>query len=71
MSCLIVFLVNSPIAKRNSSFKPGDSCLNQLLSIIHEIYKNIENGLEVRGVVLDASKTFDRVQQQRVNFQTK
>ena len=42
-------------------FKPGDSCINQLLSITHEIYKSFDDGLEVRGVFLDISKAFDKV----------
>ena len=44
-----------------SGFKPGDSCINQLLSITHEIYHSLDNGLEVRGVFLDISKAFDKV----------
>ena len=44
-----------------SGFKPGDSCINQLLSITHEIYKSFDDGLDVRGVFLDISKAFDKV----------
>ena len=44
-----------------SSFKPGDSCINQLLSITHNIYKSFDDGYEVRGVFLDISKAFDKV----------
>ena len=29
-----------------SGFKPGDSWVNQLLSITHEIYKSFDNGVE-------------------------
>ena len=36
------------------------SCVNQLLSITHEIYHSLDNGLEVRGVFLDISKAFDK-----------
>ena len=39
--------------------KPGDSCINQLLSITHEIYKSFDDMWEVRGVFLDISKAFD------------
>ena len=42
-------------------FKPGDSCINQLLSITHEIYKSFDDGLEVRGIFLYISKAFDKV----------
>ena len=33
-----------------SGFKVGDSCVNQLIAITHEIYKSFDDGLEVRGV---------------------
>ena len=39
----------------------GDSCINQLLSSTHEIYKSFDEGFEVRGVFLDISKAFDKV----------
>ena len=29
-----------------SGFKPGDSCINQLLAITHNIYKSLDDGLE-------------------------
>ena len=32
------FLANNLLAPNQSGFKPGDSCINQLLSITHEIY---------------------------------
>ena len=46
-----------------SGFRPGDSCVHQLLSITHEIYKAFDANpsLEVRGVFLDLSKAFDKV----------
>ena len=42
---------------------PGDSCIHQLISIIHELYASFHANplLEVRGVFLDISKAFDRV----------
>ena len=52
---------NKLISENQSSFKPGDSCVNQLLSITHEIYHSLDNGLEVNGVFLDISKAFDKV----------
>ena len=42
-----------------SGFKPGDSCINQLLSITHNIYKSFDDGYEVRRAFLDISKAFD------------
>ena len=36
------------ISSNQSSFKPGDSYINQMLSITHEIYESFDPGLEVR-----------------------
>ena len=46
-----------------SGFRPGDSCVHQLISIVHDIYNAFDANpsLEVRGVFLDISKAFDRV----------
>ena len=49
------------ISDNQSGFKPGDSCVNQLLSITHEIYHSLDNGRKVRGVSLDTFKAFDKV----------
>ena len=55
------FLDKGLIAANQSGFKPGDSCINQLLSITHNIYKSFDDGYEVRGVFFDVSKAFDKV----------
>ena len=55
------FLDNNLITPKQSGFRPGDFCINQLLSITHDIFTSFDNGLEVRGVFLDISKTFDKV----------
>ena len=55
------FIENELISSSQSGFKPGDSCINQLLSITHDIYQSFDNGFEVRGVFLDISKAFDKV----------
>ena len=53
------YLIQSSLITENQSgFKPGDSCINQLLSITHEIYKSFDNSFEVKGVFLDISKAF-------------
>ena len=52
------FIENKLISSSQSGFKPGDSCINQLLSITHEIYSSFDEGLEVRSVFLDISKAF-------------
>ncbi len=46
-----------------SGFRKGDSCISQLLSITHEIFKGLDANpsLDTRGVFLDISKAFDRV----------
>ena len=55
------FLDNNLITPKQSGFRPGDSCINQLLSITYDIFTSFDNGLEVRGVFLDISKAFDKV----------
>ena len=55
------FTENNLICPKQSGFKPGDSCINQLLSITHKIYKSFDDGLKVRGIFLDISKAFDKV----------
>ena len=55
------FILNKLISPNQSGFKRGDSCINQLLSITHDIYQSLDEGYEVRGVFLDISKSFDKV----------
>ena len=55
------FSENDLISPKQSGFRPGDSCTNQLLSTPHEILLAFDDGHEVRGVFLDISKAFDRV----------
>ena len=43
--------------------KPRDSCTKQSISIIHNIYSSFDEGLEVKGVFVDITKTFRRVWQ--------
>ena len=59
--CLIFFITNHLISTNQSGFKPGDSCINQLLSITHGIHASLDEGYEVWGVFLDISKAFDKV----------
>ena len=54
------FTENSLISQNQSTFKPGHSYINQLLSITHQIYKSFDDGHEVRSVFIDISKTFDK-----------
>ena len=55
------FLDNNVISSKQSVFRPSDSCINQILSITHDIFTSFDNGLEVRGLFLDISKAFDKV----------
>ena len=55
------FIENNLISENQSGFKPGDSCINQLLAITHEIFSSFDDNYEVRGVFLDISKAFDKV----------
>ena len=55
------FSENDLIPPKQSGFRPGDPCTNQLLSIPHEFLSAFDDGHEVRGVFLDISKAFDRV----------
>ena len=62
---------NELISPNQSGFKPGDSCINQLLAITHEIYKSFEDRYEVRGVFLYISKAFDKVWHEGLIFKLK
>ena len=65
------FIANNLISKNQSGFRPGDSCINQLLSITHEIYQSFDDSLEVRAVFLDISKAFDKVWHKGLIFKLK
>ena len=56
-----MFSENKLISSSQSGFKPGNSCINQLLSINHEIHSSFDEGLEVRSIFFDIPKTFDKV----------
>ena len=48
------------LSNKQSGFWPGDSTINQLLSITNEILTGPLNNIQ-RDVFLDISKTFDKV----------
>ena len=54
---------NKLFTECQSGFLPGASCISQLLSVTHEIYKSFDCTLsvDVRGTFLDISKAFDKV----------
>ena len=58
------FLTNNKfLTSCQSGFIKGDSCVNQLLAITHEIHKNLDANpsIDTIGVFLDMSKAFDKV----------
>ena len=65
------FIENDLISHHQSGFKPGDSCINQLLSITDEIYQSFDEGFDVRSVFLDMSKAFDKVWHDGLIFKLK
>ena len=65
------FIANNLVSKNQSGFRPGDSCINQPLSITHEIYQSFDDNLEVRAVFLDISKAFDKVWHKGLIFKLK
>ena len=65
------FIKNGLILQNQSGFRPGDSCVNQLLPISHEIYKSLDDGFDVRSVFLDIPKAFDKVRHEGIIFKLK
>ena len=55
------FIENNLVSENKLGFKRGDSCVNELLVITHEILYSFVDNSEVRGVFLDISKAFDKV----------
>ena len=65
------FIENDLISQHQSGFKPGDSCINQLLSITHEIYQSFDESFDVHSVFLDISKVFNKVWHHGLIFRLK
>ena len=65
------FIKNNLISQHQSGFKPGDSCINQLLSITHERYQSFDESFDVRSVYLDICKAFDKVWHDGIIFKLK
>ena len=65
------FIENDLISQHQCGFKPGDSCINQHLSITHEIHQSFDEGFDVRNVLLDISKAFDKVWHDGIVFKLK
>ena len=65
------FIENDLIPQHQSGFKPGDSCINQVLSITHKIHQSFDDGFDVRSLLLDISKAFDKVWHDNLIFKLK
>ena len=69
---LYTYLNNhSLLTVKNSGFKQNDSTVNQLLSIVHELYSGLYNKENACLVFLDISKAFDRVCHEGLLFKLK
>ena len=67
------FQSNRLFTPSESGFLGDDSCIAQLLSIIHEIQTAFDENptADVRGVFLDISKAFDKVWHDGIIFKLK
>ena len=72
-SLLNYFMQNKLFRDCQSGFIPGDSCVAQLLSITHEIYKSFDCNppADTRGTFLDISKAFDKFWHEGLIFKLK
>ena len=62
---------NNLLTWRNSGFKELDSTINQLIYISDQIYKSLEEGVDVCVVYLDVSKAFDKIWHDGLIFKLK
>lgn len=64
---------NKLFTQCQSGFLPGDSCVSQLLSIVHETHSAFDcnPATDVRGVFLDIYKAFDKVWHEGLLFKLK
>ena len=62
------FIEKDLISHDQSGFKLGESCINQLLSITHEIYKSFDEGYRTKRVFLEILKVLIRLGVLRVVF---
>ena len=59
--CICFLMKTTYYLTNQSCFRPGDSCINQLLSITHEIYQSFDSDLKARGVFLGIFEAFDKI----------
>ena len=67
------FIQNKLFTECQSGFIPGDSCVAQLLSITHEIYKSFDcnPSYDIREPFLDISKAYDKLWLKGLIFELK
>ena len=67
------FIGNKIFTPSQSGFLPGNSSIAQLLSIIHEIQTALDENptVDVRGVFLDISNTFDKIWYDGLSYKLK
>ena len=69
---MLRFLIEKNLISSNQSdFEPGDSCINELVSITNVTCKSFDDGFKVRGVFLDISKMADKVRHKNIIFKLK
>ena len=58
---------------QQSGIRSSESCVNQLLSIVHNLYKPFDAypTLQTLGIFLDMPKVFVKVWRQEIIFKTK
>ena len=54
---------NNLLCEHQPGFRPNDSCVYQLLSVVHDIYASFDCSppFDVRDILLEMSKAFDKV----------
>ena len=77
MECLVFnimyeyFIDNNLLTRLNSGCKQNDSTVNQLVNIVHNIYKGLDDKSDVCMIFLDISKAFDKVYHDGLLFKLK
>ena len=62
---------NNILSKCQSGFLPNDSTVIQLIEIYHNSISNMDRGRDVRFVICDVSKAFDKVWHKGLIFKHK
>ena len=66
-----VLHTNNILNPHQSGFRSNDSTVNQLLYILNDFYRAIDQGKEIRVVFFDISKAFDKVWHKGLLFKKK